>query len=65
MKKLLIILCLLSSQAMAGEYEFKNCIKVYSYTKRCENKEVVCYMYSRKPFSTLDWTGGGISCFKK
>lgn len=59
MKKLILIMCLISVNAWGGEYDMKckliknNCED--GYKKRCDNKEVVC----------IEYDYGELSCFKK
>jgi hypothetical protein len=60
MKTLIIILMLVSSEAMAwgentSQYKFDECEAVNQNIRlsRCENKEAVCYIYH---------SSGGISC---
>jgi hypothetical protein len=63
MKKLIMILCLLSVNAMAGEYDMKcDYIKRIQknkfnrlFTLRCENNEAICYGEGTRI----------VSCFKK
>ena len=60
-----MILCLLSTPVMAGEYDME-CkrieakLKGYSdpYMFFCENEQATCYLVDQSD-------GGGISCFKK
>jgi len=60
MKKLIIILMLVSSEAMAwgentSQYKFDRCENVSYDLYRCENKEVICYNY-------IGLSKGGLSC---
>jgi hypothetical protein len=60
MKKLIIILMLLSSEAMAwgentSQYRFDDCENAGNYLYRCENKEVICYTFEQGD-------KGGLSC---
>ena len=66
MKKLiLVIFCLTSSAAFAEEYGF-NCSLVEKSIKRCENSEVICYIYDSGWAGFMkSGRGAGISCVKK
>lgn len=67
MKKFVILLCLISSNAFAFDTKFLfDCGYVGENIRRCENKETVCYIYD------TGWAGfaksgrgAGISCIKK
>lgn len=67
MKKFIILLCLISTNAFAFDTKFLfDCSYVGENIRRCENKETVCYIYD------TGWAGfaksgrgAGISCIKK
>lgn len=64
MKKLILLLYLLSTPVMAGDYNFE-CVDIQGsfwknedWIERCENKEAICYrQYHHK--------GLAMGCFKK
>ena len=65
MKKILLALVLFTALSANANYHL-NCTNVNSETKRCENDEVVCYIYD------TGWAGfaksgrgAGISCIGK
>lgn len=67
MKKIIILLCLISSNAFAFdvEHSFK-CDSVGDGIQRCENKEVFCYIYDSGWAGFMkSGRGAGISCIKK
>lgn len=69
MKKFIILLCLISSNAFAFEVDTKflfECNNVNKHIERCENEETVCYIYDTG-WAGFDNSGrgAGISCFKK
>lgn len=66
MKKLMIILCLLSLNAWGGEYDMR-CITINLRIKdkygvktieRCQNSKEVCFVKDH-------YKSGSLSCFKK
>jgi len=65
MKKILFTLVLFTALSANADYRL-NCINVGSETKRCENDEVVCYIYDTgwAGFSKSG-RGAGISCMRK
>lgn len=63
-KFLLVMFCLISTKTFAGEYSF-SCEKVGNIIQRCENSEVVCYVYDTKHSFMKGGRGVGLSCFKK
>ena len=66
MKKIAFLLVLISDIALADVNYSMTCIQVDTQIKRCENDEVICYLYD------TGWAGfaksgrgAGISCLKK
>lgn len=72
MKKFVILFCLISSNVMADDWYFVYENKDYSFDcesinekiERCENKEVICYIYDTNGEYRMG-RGAGISCIKK
>ena len=63
MKKILFVLLLLSTTALAETDLTMSCYKIDTRFERCENNEVVCYVYDTGwAGMTKSGRGAGISC---
>ena len=63
MKKILFVFLLLSTSAIAETDLKMNCHKIDTRFERCENNEVVCYVYDTGwAGMTKSGRGAGISC---
>jgi len=63
MKKILFVLALLSTSALAETDLKMSCYKIDTRFERCENNEVVCYVYDTGwAGMTKSGRGAGISC---
>lgn len=63
MKKILFVLLLLSTSALAETDLRMSCYKIDTRFERCENNEVVCYVYDTGwAGMTKSGRGAGISC---
>ncbi len=63
MKKILFVLLLLSTSALAETDLKMSCYKIDTRFERCENNEVVCYVYDTGwAGMTKSGRGAGISC---
>lgn len=63
MKKILFVLLLLSTTALAETDLKMSCYKIDTRFERCENNEVVCYVYDTGwAGMTKSGRGAGISC---
>ena len=66
MKKILFVLALLSTSALAETSYNMTCEKLDTRMERCENDEVVCYIYdSGWAGFAKSGRGAGISCLRK
>ena len=66
MKKILFVLALLSTSALAETSYNMTCKKLDTRMERCENDEVVCYIYdSGWAGFAKSGRGAGISCLRK
>ena len=63
MKKILFVLLLLSTSALAETDLRMSCYKIDTRFERCENNEVICYVYDTGwAGMTKSGRGAGISC---
>ena len=66
MKKILFVLMMLSTSVLAETNLNMSCYKIDTRFERCENDEVVCYVYDTGwAGMTKSGRGAGISCLRK
>lgn len=63
MKKILFVLVLLITMSANANYQMV-CFEVTNEIKRCENDEVICYIYDTLNYAN-GGRGAGISCIRK